>query len=94
MSAIKSVLIEGNFREGPLNYRPSSHEFSLGAWNISIKTIAYVCEDINVKAHCSISCNFVRGQKSTKNADAVTTYQMPLHLFSIESGYRTVSAGD
>ena len=94
MSSVKSVLVRGTFLQRPLSYRlcPNT-EFSVGAWNLCIHTIAYVCVDPNIKTHCSISCNFVRGQQFSSNGDTVLTYQMPLQLFTLESGSRTVSGG-
>ena len=94
MSAIKSVLLKGNFKEKPLSYRlcPNS-EFSSGAWNLSISSISYACDDKNFKSTCSITCNFVRGQKLSQAEDSVLTYQMPLTLFTIETGTKLIQNG-
>ena len=95
MSAIKSVLLKGNFKENQLTYHPCpSSEFSSGAWNLCVNSISYKCNNQNFKSHCSISCNFVRGQKFSENQDSVLTYQLPLHLFLIETGEKTLQTGD
>ena len=78
MSAIKSILIKGNLHSSPLTYRlcPNT-EFSLGAWNLSVTAISYSCTDVHFKSQCSLSCNFVRGQKYSVNEDSIVSYQMP-----------------
>lgn len=94
MSAIKSILLKGNLT-APLNYRlcPNT-EFSSGAWNLSIAAISYSCEDANFKTICSLSCNFVRGQKYSASEGSTISYQMPLVLFSLESGVHTSTHGN
>ena len=95
MSSVKSIILKGNFKEHQLIYRPCPNsEFSSGAWNICINTIDYKCNDPNFKSHCSISCNFVRGQKFSANQDSVLTYQLPLGLFLIETGEKSLQIGE
>ena len=94
MSAIKSILLKGDFKTTPLIYRPCPNsEFAQGAWNISLNSLTYECEDQNYTSHCSINCNFVRGQKFSTAEDSVLTYNLPLSLFLLESGTKTVHTG-
>ena len=95
MSAIKSVLLKGNFKQNSLSYSlcPPT-EFCSGAWNLSINAVSYVCLDENYHSHCSLSCNFVRTQKLATNGTGTMTYQLPLMLFSIQSGLHTISSGN
>ena len=94
MSAIKSILLKGNFKDKKVNYRPCpSSEFSNGAWNVCINAISYNCHDQNFKSDCSISCNFVRGQKFSANEDSILTYQLPMVLFHVETGEKSLSIG-
>ena len=94
MSAIKSVLLKGDFKQNQLSYRPCPNsEFAQGVWNVAISSLTYKCNDPNFESHCSISCNFVRGQKYSAAEDSVVTYQLPLTLFCLETGSKTVHTG-
>ena len=94
MSAIKSILLKGNFTTVPVTYKlcPNT-EFSEGAWNLSIHAISYQCQEANFVSQCALTCNFVRGQKYSLNETSITNYQMPLIVFSVETGSRTINTG-
>lgn len=93
MSAIKSIIIKGGPKQ--LTYRlcPNT-EFSHGTWHLSVNTISYTCRDANFLSICSLRCNFVRGQKYALNEDTVLAYEMPIALFSLETGSRSINAGN
>ena len=84
LSPIKSVIISGNLNDSITYKLCPSTEFSEGVWNLSLFSVAYVCNVNDVNLICSIACNLVKAQKYNLNNE-VESYEQPLAVFSIES---------
>ena len=90
MSAIKSVILTGDFDSEPLTYKVTNSEFSTGVWTICLANVSYFCQDSNFSCISSISCNFSRSVKCARNSTNVVPYDQPLTMILIESGEKNL----
>ena len=92
IGTIKSVIVSGNLNRNLVYKLCPNTEFSEGAWNINIKTIAYSCLIPNFKELCEISCNLVKSQRYNDSFE-VESYDQPFTIFVLESQKTTLNLG-
>ena len=80
----KSVVIDGNLKEGPLIYTcyPNT-EFSEVKWLLAINSVVFD-STTTVSSTCMITCNFVTSKKRNNRGDVIV-YEQPLNLFHIKT---------
>ena len=82
--AEKSVIVNGNLKDGPLTYVCYPiNEFSQAKWPIALNSVSFDSGETLSKT-CSITCNFVTGKKRS-NRGEVEFYQEPLNIFHIKT---------
>ena len=82
--AEKSVLVNGNLKDGPITYVCYPiNEFSQTKWLIALNSVTFDSVE-NISKTSSITCNFVTGKKRSERGE-VEIYQEPLNVFHIKT---------
>jgi len=82
---MKTVSIKGNLNKQPLRYSLCPpEEFSFGVWGISILSVAYSANQMNVITCCEISSNFVVSERYNAQ-HGIETYEQPLLSFLLDT---------
>ena len=81
-TVLKSVLLNGNIKEGKLSYRPIGNEFSTNYNLIAIGNV-FLKPNEPINIGVSISCNYVTNEKFNPNP-ILCTYEDSLQVLKVK----------